>query len=491
MRMWGAGRLGSWWLVLAGTLAAAVPAAADVPFRPSEYWLSSVVQRADAVVRVRAVGTERRPVARGGGGKAADPIPVVLFEVERFLAGECPSPVRVHFPEGEEAVAPPPAVGDVCLLCLRPVPWWHGVWREVYDGATVLPVVDGRVRPPANLRMLDAWRERFPDRSLATWEDGLVWVRGPHMEVTPLADAFPCGGPVALRITLTNPGRLPMTLPIGAGPEAAGRYVLLLYDAYGHRVVRDWRCRRGPEDRAAGHREPPAMVTLGQDESVARTLRLWPTTADFRQDPRRVRTARLAFTETFGGDDWGGEVAARFLIRFRCRFDRWARDLQEPNRCWAVAVEHDLIDRRLRRTVGSARDLRLSVHLYRPARPRYSTIWTEVLQPEERRAVAACFRIERHGQALPGPAPTPAVLRALLERLDPAKGHWALEPVNLAEFFDLSEPGNYRLRVILPGPSGPSRSGVVDVRIVAGGGAGTPAGRPTEGGDRRRPEGAP
>ncbi|MEA3366570.1 MAG: hypothetical protein U9R68_00485 [Planctomycetota bacterium] len=449
----------------------ATAAASEDPFRPSEYWLSSAVQRADAVVRARAVGTENWPVARRAGGRTAEPVPVTLFEVKRYLAGQCPSPVRVHLPTGDDAVALPPAVGEVCLLCLRPAPWWPGLWREVYDGATVLPVVDGRVRPPANLQMSDEWQRRFPDRSLTAWEDGLIWARGPCMEVEPPADAFPCDGPVTLRITFTNPGRLPMTLPLGPGPEAAGRFVLELFDWHGHRVVRDWRCRRAGERDRSGERPRHEKVTLRPDESVTRTLRMLPATAAFRQDPRRVRAARLVFKEGFGGGDWGGEAATRFPIRFRCRFDRWARDLQAPSRCWAVTMKYDWSGTRLRRTVGSARDLRLSVHLFRPARPRYTTVWREALTPGEQRALAACFRIERGGKVLPGPSPEPEVVRAILARLDPARAHWALEPVNLAEFFDLSVPGDYRVRAVLPGPAGPTRSHVVDVRIVAGEGA--------------------
>lgn len=449
----------------------ATAAAAGDPFRPSDYWLSSVVQRADAVVRARAVGTENRPVARRAGGRTTEPVPVTVFEVKRCLSGECPSPVRVHLPTGDDAVASPPAVGDVCLLCLKSAPWWPGVWREVYDGATVLRVVDGRVRPPANLRMTKEWRSRFPDRSLTAWEDGLIWARGPCMEVETLAESFPCDGPVALRITFTNPGRLPMTLPLGPGPEAAGRFVLELLDGHGHRVVRDWRCRRVREQDTSEGGSRPRNVTLEAGESATRTLRMLPATEAFRQDPRRVRAARLVFQRGFGGGEWGGEVATRLPIRFRCRFNRWARALQEPNRCWAVALQYDWGGTRLRRTVGSARALRLSVHLFRPARRSYTTIWTEALTPEEQRAVAACFRIERASTVVQGPPPAPEVVQALLGRLDPAEAHWALEPVNLAEFFDLSVPGDYRVRFVLPGRTGPSRSRVLDVRVVAGEGA--------------------
>jgi len=320
--------------------------------------------------------------------------------------------------------------------------------------------------------MTKEWRSRFPDRSLTAWEDGLIWARGPCMEVETLAESFPCDGPVTLRVTLTNPGGLPMTLPLGSGPKATGGFGLNLFGPHGHRVGHCGRQRPGAgEADPAGHRRRPAKVTLGRDGSVTRTVRLWPATADFRQDPRRVRAARLVFQRAFGGGGWGGSAATRLPIRFRCRFDRWARGLQEPNRCWAVALEYDWTDHRLRRTVGSARALRLSVHLFRPARPRYTRVWTAALEPEEKRALAACFRVERGGTVLAGPPPEPEVARAVLDRLDPAKAHWALEPVNLAEFFDLSEPGDYRVRVVLPGRSGPSRSHVVEVRIVDGEGA--------------------
>jgi hypothetical protein len=99
------------------------------------------------------------------------------------------------------------------------------------------------------------------------------------------------------------------------------------------------------------------------------------------------------------------------------------------------------------------------------ADPRdYSEAEILLLTGEQTAALAACFRIEREGRRLAGPAPRPAVVVACLERLP--KDDYMLR-IGLGRHFDLSRPGRYRVRCVLPGADPPSESNALDVTVLA------------------------
>ncbi|MEA3367045.1 MAG: hypothetical protein U9R68_02905, partial [Planctomycetota bacterium] len=164
-----------------------------------------------------------------------------------------------------------------------------------------------------------------------------------------------------------------------------------------------------------------------------------------------------------------------------------AADLRTPNGRWAVTVEPDRdmdwggvgqVD------VFPGRGLPVRVYFQRRGEPRdrqrlgqggggRSSCGGKVAAAMER-TLAACFRVTRDGRPLPQPeAEVRPLLKMLAEQAagaDRRPPYWegyALPKVDLAKYFDLSAPGDYRVRFVLPGEGGPATSAVLRVHVPA------------------------
>ena len=85
----------------------------------------------------------------------------------------------------------------------------------------------------------------------------------------------------------------------------------------------------------------------------------------------------------------------------------------------------------------------------------------------ERAALAAHLEVRLGDRVLARPKPAPGGLGALLERIRPGKrNRIRVEHWNLAEAVDFSEPGLYRVRLVVPDGEASARSNEVLVRIL-------------------------
>ncbi|MBL7140959.1 MAG: hypothetical protein ISS74_08625 [Planctomycetes bacterium] len=457
-------------IVLAGLAAGgglltvlALPVAADGP-RLIAY---EPFQNAETVVR--AVAGETKPVqAQPVDGGTPRPITVTTFTVEKVLAGACPD--RVQVLPGKH---PGYRAGTAYVLCLVPSPY-EDVWQGLYEGQASIRIEDGRCILPEFYWIRDDLRPLLGDFSVEAMERAVRRFRGPAMTVRPLQDAFRCDEPLGFAVTLTNPWPEAMTLVLPAG-EAFGRHVTLrLADAGGfNALTRAW------HSPAYGAMPPPpdepadAKITLAPGESVTREVRFRVLLAEFRQDPQRVQSAVVCYS---GSGDWRGRQYARCPVRLTCPYRRWAGDLARPAPAWAVHLGGPYWDGDARwRTVANRDDVPVYVVLERgwvhqPGRVRGYTSWSQwrpLADEASRATLAACFRVTRGGQAVAGLALQPDRVRALLDGLDPEAPRPVISDINLARYFDFSEPGQYEIRLVLPCEGGPSLSRVLYVYVPA------------------------
>jgi len=438
-----------------------------------------MAQAADAIVRVKVTGKEERayPIA----GAPAWTERLLVMEVQKVLAGECPRTVRVRwgfvhgYAEGMNCEA-----GQIYLACLQRAPGPNGTYEETSYCYTLIHVADGRVEVPAKLRIPSDASTLFEDRSADNWEAGLVWLRGPQVDVEPAEETFACDEPLEFRITLTNPSQRPMTLLVGSGAWASVLYRLDLVDDGGLSVLEDEWC--GPIDTPERlESAPQARETrrLAPGEWVERVLRAHPRLSDFVQDPRTVRAAHVTYypRDAYAVEGaWQGSAFGRSPLRLTCRFGNWADDLGKPNRRWAVTIRSRY--RIQEAWLVSALDrVRLDMSVQR-ARPIDTLGWRGVCQrhvgggvhdlgPDDEKALAACFRVTRSGKAVPGPEPDPPRLDRLLGNLPFDTQSGIFPGIHLSKYFDFSTPGVYRVRAVLPGEDGPAMSAVLHLHIPA------------------------
>lgn len=98
----------------------------------------------------------------------------------------------------------------------------------------------------------------------------------------------------------------------------------------------------------------------------------------------------------------------------------------------------------------------------------------QTLSAAEQKALASCIRVERGGKVVPGTAFDEAAVQALLVRLKkevPVTCNTANNgldcSLNLAEHFDMTTPGEYRVRLVLPDSTEPSLSNVAVLTVPA------------------------
>ena len=475
--------------VLAAVLAAAVvlaPRTAGAWGRYHVKDLPTMVAEADAVVRGRMVREETDP-----DGEA-----MAVIRVERVLVGACPDEVRIPNtgPTGRPDCAC--EVGGVYYLCLSRSPRYtnasaKGVADFYYvpnDLLTKIPLIDGKVRRPPRLVIPEAAALLFPDNAAATWEAGLVWLGGPRVTVRPVQETGDFDEAVRLEVTLTNPASVAMGLPLS--PERpAMAFSVRLFDAGGFPVLAEpW---SGYDAECWGHAwyEPPVRtIEPGGSVTVRLAVRFHP--GRFAQDPASARMLQVSYWAWACGEGraWHGSAGGQTPIRLRCPDRAWAADLRSPNGQWAVTLEPDRdldwgglgqVD------VFPGRGLPVRVYFQRRGEPPShlplgtggggrSSWGGKVAAPMER-TLAACFRVTRDGLPLPR---TEAEVRPLLKMLaekaaeadrrggrSPSWNGYALPKVDLARYFDLSAPGDYRVRFVLPGEGEPSRSEVLRAHV--------------------------
>jgi len=353
---------------------------------------------------------------------------------------------------------------------------------------TKIPVVGGKVERPHYLRIPKEVGFLFPDNAVATWETGLVWLGGPHLEVRPMRETFDFDEPVRLEVTLTNPADVAMGLPMPRGRLAAAAFHVRLFDGDGFPVL------VGPWSGydavwwGQGNYEPPVRrVEPGGSVTVRLAVRFHP--GRLAQDPASARTLQVSYWSWGGGERaWDGAVGGRTPLRLRCPDRAWAADLRTPADGWAVAFRSaDPVqsDGRGRMTLFPGHRLPVQVFFRRRGTPASKLArgsggdgrggWGGAPDSPMAQTLAACFRVSRNGRLLPGPEADVGPLRALLaEKAAEADGRPGRTPgwngygqsvVDLAECFDFSAPGDYCVRFVLPGESEPSRSGILHVRV--------------------------
>jgi len=421
----------------------------------------------DADTVVRAVAGETAPVqARPVDGGPPRAVTVTTFTVENVLAGACPERVRVL--PGKH---PGYRAGTAYLLCLVPSAYAE-VWQGVYGGRASIGIEDGRCVLPELYAFRDDERVLLGDFSVETVERAILRFRGPMMTVRPLHDTFRCDEALAFAVTLTNPCPEPMTLVVPAGDAFGRRLWLRLVDAHGFDVLSE----AGYSPAYAATPPPPeepadAKVTLAPGESVTREVRFRLVLSDFRQDPERVRSAIVQFSEWEG---WHGRQYARCPVRLTCPYRRWADGLARSAPAWAVRVGGAYWGNEACHVTASRHDVPVSIILERgwvhqPGRGRGAPLhseWRPFGDDADRATLAACFRVTRDGEPVAGPAPKADRVRALLDGFEPEAARPVIVDINLAEHFDFSEPGRYEVRLALPCEGGPSLSRVLHVYIL-------------------------
>lgn len=421
-------------------------------------------QKAETVVRATAGETESVRVRPVDGGSPR-PVAVTTFRVDRVLAGSCPKRVQVR--PGKH---PGYRAGTVYLLCLVPSAY-EGVWEGAYEGLASIRIADGRCVMPELYWIQEKDRPHFGDFSVEAVERAVRRFRGPAMTVRPLQDAFRFDEPLGFAVTLTNPWPEPMTLVLARGEGIPFYAGLRLVDARGFGVLtKSWHSLLHEPGRPPRGEQADPKVTLAPGESVTREVRFFVPLSEFQQDPARTRTAIVRY---YGSGDWQGRQYGRCPVRLRCPYRRWAGELARSGTAWAVRLDSPYWDHDARRTVANRDDVPVYVVLLRgwvhqPGGVRRHTVgsdWRTFGDDGDRATLAACFRVTRGDKTVAGPTPQPDRVRTLLEGLDPEARRPVIADINLARYFDFSEPGLYRVRLVLPCEGGPSLSRALRVYV--------------------------
>jgi hypothetical protein len=267
-----------------------------------------------------------------------------------------------------------------------------------------------------------------------------------------------------------------MTLPLGKGKAAFRHFALKLTDALGYEVLADVKYGRVEQVEELPADEAGATETLAPGGSVKATLPVLIRLAEYVQDPQTVRTAHLYYSPSCEKDAWWGDQQARCDVRIACRYREWADELRKPDDQWAIDLSAGPWHEVSTATVATAADAWLSVALYRPRpdggdtkRGNWSgkSLSNITLNPDEEKILASCFRVEREGKAVAGPEVKLDRVGLWLELLAARNESLLIQNFNLARYFDLSQPGAYRVRLVLPGAKGTSASGLLVIRIPA------------------------
>jgi hypothetical protein len=357
------------------------------------------------------------------------------------------------------------------------------MYGEANFGHTKIHVKGGKVVLPKCLIVPDYIKPMLADLSTEHFEAVLVWVRGPTLTARPAKEVFQCDEPLELEMTLTNPSPLPMRLMRGSREGFRAFFTGTLRDASGFKALAVPIQGAGNPDGTylySSIKDMEASEVLAPGASLKGTARFDIRLAEYRQDPQCVRTLGLDYSPNMWGeavkDGWRGSQCARIPVRIACPYRAWAEGLRRPGGQWAVSLFAGAghWNEAAVAVVSPKQGVWVMVRLDRPdpsdeAFDRQSGFGEgsrlQTLSDEERRALAACIRVELQGKAVPGPAPDEKALQGLLSRFEKesARGHrWGNDgfacPLNLAEFFDLKTPGQYRARLTLPAAGEPSLS---------------------------------
>ena len=443
------------------------------------------VQHADVIVRAKMIRWDEIPLPEGSAeglspkkeGRRAM-ARVQRLEVRKVLAGQCPDRIFVTpFYGHPDSLDLEP--DQECYLFLRWSQRLPGAYEAMNLGLTAIPVEDGRVVLPKHVhyRGAEGAERLLKAESVETAEKveaALRYFRGPDLEVRPLKDAFACDEPLALEVTLTNTTSRPMVLALDRGRALRRHFSLGLTDGQGCSVlVNPTLTMREDmmEDSAFEHLRE--TVRLGMGESLRRTLRFPLPPAQFALSPQRAQTATLVYHSGRRPGAWWGCQFGWCPVRLRGADRTWTDTLARPTDGLTVTLRVAGGWRPARSTVGTRRDVWMDVMLARLApkplsRSRMTGGYgysTPQVSRAEWAALAAHLEVRLGDRVLTHPKPAPGGLGALLERVRPGKRvrveHW-----NLAEAVDFSEPGLYRVRLVVPDGEASARSNEVLVRIL-------------------------
>jgi hypothetical protein len=216
--------------------------------------------------------------------------------------------------------------------------------------------------------------------------------------------------------------------------------------------------------------------TLAPGQSVSRTFRFYLRLDDFAEDPEIARTVCVSSWPGWSEGFWVGRLMAQCPVRLTCPYRSWAAELRRPAGDWAVSLSTNVFGEPTVMTVVSGRAAWIDVAIRRyvarrpvAQRDKWNDFSMNVvdLTPDDRKALAACLRVERDGKPVPCLAAQGPELPKFLAALPADEAAFVAQHFNVGEFFDLKAPGTYHVRLALPTAPAPSLSNILTVRVPA------------------------
>jgi hypothetical protein len=440
--------------------------------------LDELVRQAQAVIKVRVLSVEKREQ----GGE------IVTLEILKTLRGKCEPKIKLlHRDYHDVAAAPELTVGEECYLCVARYGQQvvgveaaeKALYVELNGGYGKLALRDGRVILPEK-----AVPEYLKTRVQGLTEEGfarlVTWIMGPSISVAPIKEAFKWDEPIEFKVTLKNDTTEQMVLMLGKGLGFSLHTQLALRDENGF----DAACISGEyywtgrELAQYQEEEYGGSTVLAPGEAFTATARFQvePPTglyAPYSLDPASIRTATVQYkpyndSATAKNEyGWRGRVMASCSVTVNGSDALWVRDLAKPTKTWLAGLSHAHRDGKEDK---AAPQVTLEVWLSRPP-PADRDPWDDgpSVSPlpataEEQKALAACLRVERDGTALPALGQEVSLVREWL--LKPPDGRQCPTLcVDLAKWYDVTKPGAYRVRFVLPDKDGDSLSNVVTFAV--------------------------
>jgi hypothetical protein len=397
---------------------------------------------------------------------------LLTLEVQKRLLGNCSDKIEYIWGGNTAFVESPAyAVGEECYLCLVPDDREQGRYREVNFGHSKIGIQDEKVSLwertiPENLK------KRLAKLTTTEFEDWVIYLRGPEINVAPMRVCFACDEPFEFSVTINNRTGSPMLLGGGEGFAFGGHCDLMLWDANGFPCTSNW-TYGGYKDYASIESFSDAhtdLVRIEPGQKFTGKARFFLPLQNFSQDPTSVRVAAIRYSpRTSGGKEkdiepWEGSVQATCPLRLTCAYPRWAADLHKPSK--NVSISLSLSSYTAAQVSIPKQGITLYVFLSPPSQPTMQEIGgsTDLLTPAEvKKAIFSCLRIERDGMPLEAQKADGDSVRAwFASRFPITDGKGAL--LDLAAYGNFG-PGVYRVRLVLPGPDGDALSNVVQITV--------------------------